>query len=40
MRNARTQDDINKLYADADLPIRGGCSDDADLAERREAVGT
>jgi len=39
MRHARSQDDIDKLYADADLPIRGGCSDGPDLPEQRAAVG-
>ena len=37
-RHARTQDDIDKLYNDADLPIRGGCSEDVPLAEM-QAVG-
>ena len=32
-RHARTQDDIDRLYKDADLPIRGGCSDDVLFAE-------
>ena len=39
MRRARSQEDINRLYADADLPIRGGCSDSLDVAEQRKAVG-
>ena len=39
MGQARTQEDINTLYADADLPIRGGCSDDGDAARQRTAVG-
>ncbi len=39
MRHARTQDDIDKLYAEAELPIRGGCSDDRSLIEQRKAVG-
>jgi LysR family transcriptional regulator, cys regulon transcriptional activator len=39
MRHARTQDDINRLYADAELPVRGGCSDDHSLAEERKVVG-
>jgi hypothetical protein len=40
MRHARTQADINRLYGDADLPVRGGCSDRLDVAYRRKAVGT
>jgi LysR family cys regulon transcriptional activator len=39
MRHARKQEDIDRLYADAELPIRGGCSDDNGVAEQREAVG-
>ncbi len=39
MRHARTQADINRLYGDAHLPVRGGCSDDRDIADRRKAVG-
>jgi len=39
MRHARTQDDIDKLYAEADLPIHGGCSDGPALDEQRAAVG-
>jgi hypothetical protein len=39
MRYARTQEDINKLYAEAELPMRGGCSDDETLAGERKAVG-
>ena len=39
MRHARKQEDIDRLYADAELPIRGGCSDDKGVAEQREAVG-
>jgi len=39
MRHARTQDDIDKLYAEAELPIRGGCSDNSSLTEQRKAVG-
>ncbi len=39
MRRARTQADINRLYGDAHLPVRGGCSDDRDIAARRKAVG-
>lgn len=31
-RHARSQDDIDKLFADAQLPIRGGCSDDMTAA--------
>lgn len=27
-RHARTQEDIDALYGDSDLPLRGGCSDD------------
>jgi LysR family cys regulon transcriptional activator len=39
MRRARTQDDIDRLYADADLPVRGGCSGDSGVIEQRKAVG-
>ena len=39
MRLARTQEDIDKLYADAELPMRGGCSDDVMLVQERKAVG-
>ena len=39
IRHARSQEDINRLYADADLPIRGGCPDSLDMAEQRKAVG-
>jgi LysR family cys regulon transcriptional activator len=39
MRLARTQEDINKLYADAELPMRGGCSDDVLLVQERKAIG-
>jgi LysR family cys regulon transcriptional activator len=39
MRHARSQADINRLYGDADLPVRGGCSDGQDVADRRKAVG-
>ena len=39
MRHARSQEDINRLYADAELPVRGGCSDTAEPAEQRKAVG-
>jgi LysR family cys regulon transcriptional activator len=39
MRHARTQGDINRLYGDADLPVRGGCSDGQLVADRRKAVG-
>lgn len=28
LRHARSQEDIDKLFADAQLPVRGGCSDD------------
>ena len=28
LRHARSQEDIDKLFAEAQLPIRGGCSDD------------
>ncbi len=28
VRHARSQEDIDKLFAEAQLPIRGGCSDD------------
>jgi LysR family cys regulon transcriptional activator len=31
-RNVRSQKDIDKLFVDAKLPIRGGCSDDATVA--------
>ena len=39
MRHARTQEDIDKLYADAELPMRGGCSDDSGVDDQRKAVG-
>ena len=39
MRHARTQEDINSLYADAELPVRGGCSDDLDVSKRQKAIG-
>jgi hypothetical protein len=39
MRHARTQDDIDKLYVDAELPVRGGCSDGCGVMEQRKAVG-
>ena len=39
MRHARSQDDIDKLYEGAELPIRGGCSDVPDLPEQRAAAG-
>ena len=39
MRHARTQDDIDKLYANAELPVHGGCSDSPGLDEQRKAVG-
>ena len=38
-RHARSQDDIDKLYRDAALPVRGGCSDELPLAEM-QAVGS
>ena len=38
-RHARSQDDIDKLYIDASLPMRGGCSDEAPLTEM-QAVGS
>jgi hypothetical protein len=38
-RHARSQDDIDKLYGDASLPMRGGCSDETPLAEM-QAVGS
>ena len=31
-RHARSQSDIDRLYRDAKLPIRGGCSDDLTAA--------
>ncbi|NNC78506.1 MAG: HTH-type transcriptional regulator CysB [Woeseiaceae bacterium] len=31
-RHARTQEDIDKLFDDSDLPLRGGCSDDMTAA--------
>ncbi len=31
-RHARTQDDIDTLFGDAQLPVRGGCSDDITVA--------
>ena len=31
-RHARSQSDIDRLYRDANLPIRGGCSDDLTAA--------
>jgi LysR family cys regulon transcriptional activator len=39
MRHARNQGDINRLYGDADLPVRGGCSDVQGVGDRRNAVG-
>lgn len=39
MRHARSQADINRLYGDAYLPVRGGCSDGRDVADRQNAVG-
>jgi LysR family cys regulon transcriptional activator len=39
MRHARTQDDIDRLYVDAELPVRGGCSDGSGVMEQRKAVG-
>jgi LysR family cys regulon transcriptional activator len=39
MRHARTQEDIDRLYADAELPMRGGCSDDTGVDGQRKAVG-
>ena len=39
MRLARTQEDIDKLFADAELPMRGGCSDDVMLVQERKAIG-
>ena len=38
MRRARTQEAINGLYADADLPIRGGCSDDPGVANQPKVI--
>jgi hypothetical protein len=31
-RHARTQGDIDSLFDDAELPIRGGCSDEVTVA--------
>jgi LysR family cys regulon transcriptional activator len=39
-RHVRTQEDVDKLFAEADLPVRGGCSDDLAIAEEIRAVGT
>ncbi len=39
MRHARSQADINRLYGDAHLPVRGGCSDGRDVADRQNTVG-
>jgi LysR family cys regulon transcriptional activator len=39
MRHARTQEEINQLYADAELPIRDGCSDDLPMVDERKVVG-
>jgi LysR family cys regulon transcriptional activator len=39
MRRARTQEDIDRLYADAELPVRGGCSDDLPASDARKVVG-
>ena len=38
-RHARTQEDIDKLFAEANLPIRGGCSDELPAAAEMRAVG-
>ena len=38
-RHARSQDDIDGLFASADLPLRGGCSEDMPVAAARKAVG-
>jgi len=38
-RHARTQNDIDDLFESADLPMRGGCSDDMPLAAEMKAVG-
>jgi LysR family cys regulon transcriptional activator len=39
MRRARSQEDINRLYADAELPVRGGCSDELPVTDERKVVG-
>ena len=39
MRHARTQDDIDKLYEDAELPVHGGCSDSPGLDEQGKGIG-
>jgi LysR family cys regulon transcriptional activator len=37
-RHARSQDDIDKLFESADLPIRAGCSEDVLIAPEMRAV--
>ena len=37
-RHARSQDDIDNLFESADLPMRGGCSDDVPIATEMRAV--
>ena len=37
-RHVRSQDDIDKLFESAELPIRGGCSDEVPIAPEIRAV--
>ncbi|MFQ5610193.1 MAG: LysR substrate-binding domain-containing protein, partial [Woeseiaceae bacterium] len=37
-RRARTQDDIDELYMEANLPIRRGCSDDEAVGDKLVAA--
>jgi len=37
-RHVRSQDDIDKLFESAELPIRGGCSDEVPVAPEMRAV--
>jgi len=39
MRHVRSQDDIDRLYARSELPVRGGCSDGMELPTAMRAVG-
>lgn len=38
-RHARSQEEIDELFTNAILPVRGGCSDDSTVAEEMRAVG-
>lgn len=37
-RHVRSQDDIDKLFESAELPIRGGCSDEVPIAPEMRAI--